>query len=91
MQSTNSEYGSPYLATCHVTFTFTIKLLAPVRLSVAPNYYHQSEYCAKGHYYQLESYMNKFSRQIFTWIYCIEREGARADSNTKISVSPKIQ
>ncbi len=35
--------------------------------------------------------MNKFSRQIFTWIYCIEREGARANSNTKISVSPKIQ
>ncbi len=23
MQSTNSEYGSPYLAECHVTFTFT--------------------------------------------------------------------
>ncbi len=23
MQSTNSEYGSPYLAVCHVTFTFT--------------------------------------------------------------------
>ncbi len=22
MQSTNSEYGSPYLAVCHVTFTF---------------------------------------------------------------------
>ncbi len=21
MQSTNSEYGSPYLATCHITFT----------------------------------------------------------------------
>ncbi len=21
MQSTNSEYGSPYLAVCHVTFT----------------------------------------------------------------------
>ncbi len=26
MQSTNSEYGSPYLATCHVTFTFTFSL-----------------------------------------------------------------
>ncbi len=24
MQSTNSKYGSPYLAVCHVTFTFTI-------------------------------------------------------------------
>ncbi len=23
MQSTNSEYGSPYLGVCHVTFTFT--------------------------------------------------------------------
>ncbi len=22
MQSTNSEYGSPYLAVCHVTFTY---------------------------------------------------------------------
>ncbi len=22
MQSTNSEYGSPYLVICHVTFTF---------------------------------------------------------------------
>ncbi len=22
MQSTNSEYGLPYLSTCHVTFTF---------------------------------------------------------------------
>ncbi len=28
--------------------------------------------------------MNNFSRQIFTWIYCIGRKGARADSNTKI-------
>ncbi|ROL55598.1 hypothetical protein DPX16_23615 [Anabarilius grahami] len=25
MQSTNSEYGSPYLATCHFTFTFIIQ------------------------------------------------------------------
>ncbi len=24
MQSTNSEYGSPYLAVCHVTFTFIL-------------------------------------------------------------------
>ncbi len=23
MQSTNSEYGSPYLAVCHIAFTFT--------------------------------------------------------------------
>ncbi len=69
----------------------SIKLLAPVRLSVAPHYYHQSEYCAKGHHYRLESYINKFSRQIFTWIYWIEREGAWANRNTKIPVSPKIQ
>ncbi len=62
----------------------SIKLLAPVRLSVAPRYYHQSEYCAKGHHYRLESYINKFSRQIFTWIYCIEREGAWANWNKKI-------
>ncbi len=35
MQSTNSEYGSPYLATCHVTFTFfhfSVKLL-PLQFS----------------------------------------------------------
>ncbi len=46
----------------------SIKQLAPVRLSLAPHYYHQSEYCAKGHHYRLESYINKCSRQIFTWI-----------------------
>ncbi len=27
MQSMNSEYGSPYLAVCHVTFTFLKHLL----------------------------------------------------------------
>ncbi|ROL42870.1 GTPase IMAP family member 4 [Anabarilius grahami] len=29
VKSTNSEYGSPYLATCHFTFTFTFIIIIP--------------------------------------------------------------
>ncbi len=34
MQSTNSEYGSPYLAVCHVTFTFVLSVSLSVYLSL---------------------------------------------------------
>ncbi len=78
MRGTRGRRGNGQKKQLNVTY-LSIKLLAPVRLAVAPHYHHQSEY------------INKFSRQIFTWMYCIEREGARANGNTNISVSPKIQ
>ncbi len=30
MQSTNSEYGSPYLAVCHVTFISILSISLPL-------------------------------------------------------------
>ncbi len=36
MQSTNSEYGLPYLATCHITFTFIFKSGHSVSHSASP-------------------------------------------------------
>ncbi len=77
---THIQFSPTCLITDCILREMSIKLLAHVR---APHYYHHSEYCAKGHHCRLESYINKFSRQIFTWTYCIGREGAWADSTQK--------